>query len=98
MPDVFGVEPSWERDGDDYPAASKRHEAKISSWCHRFLKRHAVGALFDNPLKKGGGGGGALPGGYPAMEEEEEELGGSGLAAGAKHEMEEQEEEEGEEV
>ncbi|CAN0535445.1 unnamed protein product, partial [Ectocarpus sp. 12 AP-2014] len=49
MPDVFGVVPSWERDGDDYPVAFKRYEAKMSSWCHRFLKRHRVANLCENP-------------------------------------------------
>ena len=74
MPDVFGVAPSPDDNygggGDDYQAAMKRHEAKISSWCHRFLRRHRVTSLCENPLKKnkraagGGGGGGGGWAGY----------------------------------
>lgn len=89
MPEVFGVAPSWERDGDDYPVAFKKHEAKISSWCHRFLKRHRVASLCENPnpIKKkriegrgrgrwgGRGGGGASGGGACSNGGEDEDEG-----------------------
>lgn len=53
LPGVFGRPPPREN-----LVAVRQHEGKISSWCHRFLKRHGVKiSVCKTPLMRGDGGG-----------------------------------------
>ncbi|CAM9608676.1 unnamed protein product [Sphacelaria rigidula] len=45
-PGVFGIVPH------DDPAAMRKHEGKINSWCHRFLRRHRITGINEGPIKR----------------------------------------------